>query len=170
VLAESLTSLGLPTSSRCEHVLGWGRFSAERVPRLRTLERKAIFEKGKRDRESSRKEEKVNLWISSRKEEHVTKGKEEHVTNGKEEKVKHLSGEEKWNRMITIISFLLYTTYVILAVLSLYFTSGPTHEDVALGGKFMLALAALVIAQFFSDLLARKAAGETKNSDWSRRK
>ena len=61
--------------------------------------------------------------------------------------MKHLSGEEKWNRMITIISFLLYTTYVILAVLSLYFTSGPTPEDVALGGKFMLALAALVIAQ-----------------------
>ena len=60
--------------------------------------------------------------------------------------MKHLSGEEKWNRMITIISFLLYTTYVILAVLSLYFTSGPTPEDVALGGKFMLALAALVIA------------------------
>ena len=61
--------------------------------------------------------------------------------------MKHLSGEEKWNRMITIISFLLYTTYVILAVLSLYFTSGPTPEDVALGGKFMLALAALVIAE-----------------------
>ena len=79
--------------------------------------------------------------------------------------MKQLSGEEKWNRMITIISFLLYTTYVILAVLSLYFTSGPTPEDVALGGKFMLALAALVIAQFFfSDLLARKATGETKNS------
>ena len=84
--------------------------------------------------------------------------------------MKHLSGEEKWNRMITIISFLLYTTYVILAVLSLYFTSGPTPEDVALGGKFMLALAALVIAQFFHDLLARKATGETKNSDWLRRK
>ena len=61
--------------------------------------------------------------------------------------MKHLSGEEKWNRMITIISFLLYTTYIILAVLSLYFTSGPTPEDVALGGKFMLALAALVIAE-----------------------
>ena len=71
-----------------------------------------------------------------------------HPTSRKEEKVKHLSGEEKWNRMITIISFLLYTTYVILAVLSLYFTSGPTPEDVALGGKFMLALAALVIAHF----------------------
>ena len=63
--------------------------------------------------------------------------------------MKHLSGEEKWNRMITIISFLLYTTYVILAVLSLYFTSGPTPEDVALGGKFMLALAALVIAAWW---------------------
>ena len=87
----------------------------------------------------------------------VSNGKEEHVTKGKEEKVKHLSGEEKWNWMSVLISFLLYTTYVILAVLSLYFTSGPTPEDVALGGKFMLALAALVIAQFaLSDWLRRK--------------
>ena len=60
--------------------------------------------------------------------------------------MKHLSDEEMWNRMTTIVSFLLYTTCVILAVLSLYFTSGPTHEDLVLGGKFMLALAALVIA------------------------
>ena len=59
--------------------------------------------------------------------------------------------------MITIVSFLLYTTCVILAVLSLYFTSGPTNEDLALGGKFMLALVALVIARFaLSDLLRRK--------------
>ena len=62
--------------------------------------------------------------------------------------MKHLSGEEKWNWMSAIISFLLYTTYVILAVLSLYFTSGPTPEDVALGGKFMLVLLALVFAYF----------------------
>ena len=74
--------------------------------------------------------------------------------------MKHLSSEEKWNRMITIISFLLYTTYVILAVLSLYFTSGPTPEDVALGGKFMLALAALVIAAKMQ---------ESKLSNWLRR-
>jgi hypothetical protein len=58
--------------------------------------------------------------------------------------VKHLSGEEKWNRMITIITFPFYTVCFILAVLSLYFTSGPTPEDVALGGKFMLALVVLV--------------------------
>ena len=60
----------------------------------------------------------------------------------------HLSDEEMWNRMSAIVTVLLYTTCVILAVLSLYFTSGPTHEDVVLGGKFMLALAALVIAHF----------------------
>ena len=78
--------------------------------------------------------------------------------------MKHLSGEEKWNRMITIISFLLYTTYVILAVLSLYFTSGPTPEDVALGGKFMLALAALVIAQ----LIAEREVRNDESSDWLR--
>ena len=71
--------------------------------------------------------------------------------------MKHLSGEEKWNWMSVLITFPFYTTYVILAVLSLYFTSGPTPEDVALGGKFMLALAALVIAQFaLSDWLRRK--------------
>ena len=78
--------------------------------------------------------------------------------------MKHLSGEEKWNRMITIISFLLYTTYVILAVLSLYFTSGPTPEDVALGGKFMLALAALVIVQ----LIAEREVRNDESSDWLR--
>ena len=70
--------------------------------------------------------------------------------------MKHLSGEEKWNWMSAIISFLLYTTYVILAVLSLYFTSGPTPEDVALGGKFMLALAALVIAAWVAGWAPRR--------------
>ena len=85
--------------------------------------------------------------------------------------MKHLSGEEKWNRMITIISFLLYTTYVILAVLSLYFTSGPTHEDVALGGKFMLALAALVIAQEITRYFLRdQPQWRVISSDWLRRK
>ena len=101
--------------------------------------------------------------------------------------MKHLSGEEKWNRMITIISFLLYTTYVILAVLSLYFTSGPTPEDVALGGKFMLALAALVIAAWWlpcsSGARARRSEDDREMmtvlhgpssrhglSDWLRRK
>lgn len=58
--------------------------------------------------------------------------------------MKHLSGEEKWNWMSVLITFPFYTVGIILAVLSLYFTSGPTPEDVALGGKFMLALAALV--------------------------
>ena len=58
--------------------------------------------------------------------------------------MKHLSGEEKWNWMSAIISFLLYTTYVILAVLSLYFTNGPTNEDLVHGCQFMLALVVLV--------------------------
>ena len=84
--------------------------------------------------------------------------------------MKHLSGEEKWNRMITIISFLLYTTYVILAVLSLYFTSGPTHEDVALGGKFMLALAALVIAHAIGVHGVVLDVEIDDGSDWLRRK
>ena len=72
--------------------------------------------------------------------------------------------------MITIISFLLYTTYVILAVLSLYFTSGPTPEDVALGGKFMLALAALVIAASLLQWLVDDESSESQLSDWLRRK
>ena len=84
--------------------------------------------------------------------------------------MKHLSGEEKWNRMITIISFLLYTTYVILAVLSLYFTSGPTPEDVALGGKFMLGLAALLLAASLPQWLVDDESSESQLSDWLRRK
>ena len=89
--------------------------------------------------------------------------------------MKHLSGEEKWNRMITIISFLLYTTYVILAVLSLYFTSGPTPEDVALGGRLMLALAALVIAAWWLPCYSTARDRWTPQrrhglSDWLRRK
>lgn len=84
--------------------------------------------------------------------------------------MKHLSGEEKWNRMITIISFLLYTTYVILAVLSLYFTSGPTPEDVALGGKFMLALVVLVIAERASMRMWQQHIHAGSRSNWLRRK
>ena len=87
--------------------------------------------------------------------------------------MKHLSGEEKWNQMITIISFLLYTTYVILAVLSLYFTSGPTNEDLVHGCQFMLALAALVIAHWASRMLCSANTGiimPRTGSDWLRRK
>lgn len=58
--------------------------------------------------------------------------------------MKHLSDEEKWNWMTTIVSFLLYTTCVILAVLALYFTNGPTNEDLIHGCQFMLALVVLV--------------------------
>ena len=79
--------------------------------------------------------------------------------------MKHLSDEEKWSWMSTIITFLLYAVCIILAVLSLYFTSGPTPEDVALGGKFMLALAALVIAE---RLLSFPRL--SRSSDWLRRK
>ena len=86
------------------------------MPRLRTLERKAIFEKEKRDRESSRKEEKV----------------------------KHLSDEEKWNWMSVLITFPFYAVCIILAVLALYFTNGPTNEDLIHGCQFMLALVVLV--------------------------
>ena len=75
----------------------------------------------------------------------------------KDEKMKHLSDEVKWNWMSVLITFPFYAVCIILAVLSLYFTGGPTPEDVALGGKFMLALAALVIAHFaLSDWLRRR--------------
>ena len=58
--------------------------------------------------------------------------------------MKHLSGEEKWNRMITIISFPFYAVCIILAVLALYFTNGPTKEDLIHGCQFTLALVVLV--------------------------
>ena len=70
--------------------------------------------------------------------------------------MKHLSGEEKWNWMSVLITFPFYAVGIILAVLSLYFTSGPTPEDVALGGKFMLALTALVIAQLIAEREVRR--------------
>lgn len=62
----------------------------------------------------------------------------------REKKVKRLSDEVKWNWMSTIITFLLYAVCIILAVLSLYFTSGPTQEDLVHGCQFMLALVVLV--------------------------
>ena len=69
----------------------------------------------------------------------------------------HLSDEVKWNWMSTIITFLLYAVCIILAVLALYFTSGPTNEDVVLGGHLMLTHVALVIAYFaISNWLRRK--------------
>ena len=56
----------------------------------------------------------------------------------------HLSAEVKWNWMSTIITFLLYAVCIILAVLALYFTSGPSNEDLIHGCQFMLALVVLV--------------------------
>ena len=56
----------------------------------------------------------------------------------------HLSDEVKWNWMSTIITFLLYAVCIILAVLALYFTSGPSNEDLVHGCQFMLALVVLV--------------------------
>ena len=62
----------------------------------------------------------------------------------REKKVKRLSDEVKWNWMSTIITFLLYAVCIILAALSLYFTNGPTQEDLVHGCQFMLALVVLV--------------------------
>ena len=56
----------------------------------------------------------------------------------------HLSDEVKRNWMSTIITFLLYAACIILAVLALYFTNGPTNEDLIHGCQFMLALVVLV--------------------------
>ena len=56
----------------------------------------------------------------------------------------HLSDEVKRNWMSTIITFLLYAVCIILAVLALYFTNGPTNEDLIHGCQFMLALVVLV--------------------------
>ena len=58
--------------------------------------------------------------------------------------MKHLSDEEKWNWVSTIITFLIYAVSIILAVLALYFTNGPTNEDLVHGCQFMLALVVLV--------------------------
>ena len=56
----------------------------------------------------------------------------------------HLSDEEMWDLMSAIVTFLLYMVCIILAVLSLYFTNGPTNEDLIHGCQFMLALVVLV--------------------------
>ena len=74
----------------------------------------------------------------------LEKGKGKRNTRGKEKEVKHLSDEEKWNVMSVLISFLLYAVCIILAVLALYFTNGPTNEDLIHGCQFMLALVVLV--------------------------
>ena len=58
--------------------------------------------------------------------------------------MKHLSGEEKWNWVSTIITFLIYAASIILAALALYFTNGPTNEDLVHGGQFTLAFVVLV--------------------------
>ena len=58
--------------------------------------------------------------------------------------MKHLSGEDKWNWVGTIITFLIYAVSIILAVLALYFTNGPTNEDLIHGGQFTLAFVVLV--------------------------
>ena len=58
--------------------------------------------------------------------------------------MKHLSDEEKWNWVSTIITFLIYAVSIILAVLALYFTNGPTNEDLIHGGQFTLAFVVLV--------------------------
>ena len=58
--------------------------------------------------------------------------------------MKHLSGEEKWNWVSVLITFPFYAVCIILAVLSLYFTNGPTNEDLVHGRQFMLALVVLV--------------------------
>ena len=58
--------------------------------------------------------------------------------------MKHLSDGVKWNVMSTIITFLIYAVSIILAVLALYFTNGPTNEDLVHGCQFMLALVVLV--------------------------
>ena len=89
--------------------------------------------------------------------------------------MKRLSDEEKWNWMSVLITFPFYAVCIILAVLALYFTSGPTPEDVALGGEFMLALAALVIAAWWLPCSSGARDRWTPSSrhclsDWLRRK
>ena len=43
-----------------------------------------------------------------------------------------------------LITFPFYAVCIILAALALYFTNGPTNEDLAHGVQFMLALVVLV--------------------------
>ena len=58
--------------------------------------------------------------------------------------MKYLSDEVKRNWVSTIITFLVYAVSIILAVLALYFTNGPTNEDLVHGCQFMLAFVVLV--------------------------
>ena len=58
--------------------------------------------------------------------------------------MKHLSDEDKWNLMSILITFPFYAVCIILAVLALYFTNGPSTEDLVHGCQFMLALVVLV--------------------------
>ena len=58
--------------------------------------------------------------------------------------MKHLSDEDKWNLMSILITFPFYAVCIILAVLALYFTNGPSNEDLVHGCQFMLALVVLV--------------------------
>ena len=58
--------------------------------------------------------------------------------------MKYLSDEVKRSWVSTIITFLIYAASIILAVLALYFTNGPTNEDLVHGCQFMLALVVLV--------------------------
>ena len=58
--------------------------------------------------------------------------------------MKRLSDEEKWNWMSVLITFPFYAVCIILAVLALYFTNGPTDEDLIHGCQFTLALVVLV--------------------------
>ena len=65
------------------------------------------------------------------------------------------SAEEKWNWMSTIITFLIYAVSTVLAVLALYFTNGPTNEDLVHGCQFMLALVVLVTIYVTASLSRR---------------
>lgn len=70
--------------------------------------------------------------------------------------MKHLSDEVKRNWVSTIITFSLYAVCIILAVLALYFTNGPTNEDLVHGCQFTLALVVLVTIS----VLATRRPGE----------
>lgn len=58
--------------------------------------------------------------------------------------MKHLSAEEKWYWMSVLITLPFYAVCIILAVLALYFTNGPSNEDLIHGCQFMLAFVVLV--------------------------
>lgn len=72
------------------------------------------------------------------------------LEEGKEKTAISEKGEVKWNWVSTIITFLVYAVSIILAVLALYFTNGPTNEDLVHGCQFMLALVVLVTISVLS--------------------